>query len=319
MYRAVVTEVPPGSILGASVFNKDGRMLAQAGSRLNRGHLHQIANHGYRRIIVAERSADLPEFLRPSVRSNLLSTLRTAIDFLHDAWDADPHALPRPWGPDLALRRAVGEFVDSATATPRFPAPGPVRRGVNQWYDDAIAAASVAIALGSAFDLDDATMRRLAHGMLLRDVGMLALPADLLDGDDPLTPADRLRMHEHPVRAYHLLRGLDWGDETARLVVRQHHERHDGSGYPDGLSGLHSLTRTRRELLDDNLMLLVSDIAAVADVFAALLVDRPHRPPRRIAVVQQMLEAMAGHTLNAAVVQVLRERWRPIRELVLAA
>ncbi len=124
-------------------------MLAQAGARLNPGHLHQIANHDYRRITIAERSADLPEFLRPSVRSNLLSTLRTAIDFLHDASDA----------------------------------------------------ASVAIALGSAFGLDDATMRRLVHGMILRDVGMLALLANLLDGDDPLTPEDRLRMHEHPLRA----------------------------------------------------------------------------------------------------------------------
>ena len=83
----------------------------------------------------------------------------------------------------------------------------------------------MAIALGSAFGLHDATMRRLAHGMILRDVGMLALPANLLDGDDPLTAEDRLRMHEHPGRA-------------------------------------------------DTLMLLVSDIAAVADVFAA-----PRRPP----------------------------------------
>lgn len=136
------------------------------------------------------------------------------------------------------------------------------------------------------------------------------LAASLFDRDGRLLVQAGLAL-----RAYDLLGQLDRGDETARLIVRQHHERHDGSGYPDGLSGLHSVQRTRSEQLDRSLILLVSDIAAVADVFNALMVHRSHRPPRAPDLIKQMLTTMAGNKLSAAVVDALMERWVPPLEL----
>ncbi|MEE9278074.1 MAG: hypothetical protein V3V06_06645 [Dehalococcoidia bacterium] len=104
----------------------------------------------------------------------------------------------------------------------------------------------------------------------------------------------------------------------ARLVILQHHERLDGSGYPYGLTGLNTVQRSRREQWDEDITLAVSDIAAAADVFNALTRDRPDRssyPPEEIG---QMLHTMMGVSLNQEVVSALLDRWHPPVESPLA-
>ena len=234
------------------------------------------------------------------------------VEFLVDAWRretalkvGDAQRL------DLRLRRAVTSFVKEARAEHTLTLPGSVRVGGAQWLDDAINAAAVAVHLGNLFNCEDATLTRLAHAMLLRDVGMLSLDPDLIASPGPLSPEDWQEVHKHPIIAYKTLSQLDWLDETARLVVLQHHERHDGSGYPYGLSGLHTIERSRGESLDKDLTLLASEIAAVSDVFNALTVDRPHRPSRPPSMVRNILSGMAGITLNDEIVGALLEHWEP--------
>ena len=320
MRRLAITDVSPGAVLGASVFNEVGRPLVKAGVPLTDRLLNLVAARGYcRLVLLADGETLQPEFVPPEARAEVLEALIPSVDFLLAIWrnqtllrPHDAHHL------DRRLRSAVGTFAREERFGGALSVPGPVRRGPAQWLDDAVNAAAVAVCLGRAFTLDEATLHRLAHGMLLRDVAMLTLAPEVHDCPRELPPAARAAVREHPMRAYQLLAALEWMDESARLVVLQHHERHDGSGYPAGLSGLHRVQRTRSELLNDNLTLLVSDIAAVADVFNALTVDRAHRPCRPPTEVAGILRAMMGATLNEEVVRLLLESWRPPQEAAAA-
>ena len=175
-------------------------------------------------------------------------------------------------------------------------------------------AATVALYLGKRFNRDVATLARLAHGMMMRDVGMLDVPSELIEHGGPLDEEAWQAVRNHPVQAYDSLKTLGWMDEMSRLLVLQHHERHDGSGYPHGLGGLHRVSRMRMENLDQDVTLLVSDIAAMSDVFNALTVDRPYRHPHPPNKVRSMLREMAGTTLNEEIVEELLANWRPPRE-----
>jgi putative nucleotidyltransferase with HDIG domain len=105
---------------------------------------------------------------------------------------------------------------------------------------------------------------------LVHDVGKIGLPAGLLEKPGALTLDERRQMEKHPEIGEQILRKVDDYDEIAD-VVRSHHERIDGLGYPDGSSG------------DD--IPLLSRIIAVADAYNAMTSDRPYRDalPSRVA------------------------------------
>jgi len=98
---------------------------------------------------------------------------------------------------------------------------------------------------------------------------------------------------------------LEWGDPTVRLVVAQHHERRDGSGYPRGLRGADLHERGPGERFNRGLMIGPAEIAAACDVFVALQQPRPYRPPYEGAEIHQLFTAGSGQAFHPDVVSVL--------------
>lgn len=105
--------------------------------------------------------------------------------------------------------------------------------------------------------------QQLAHLCgLVHDIGKVGLPPGLLEKPGPLTQGERRLMEDHPVIGERILLNVDDYDEIAR-IVRHHHERVDGVGYPDGLRGVE--------------IPLISRIISVADAYNAMTSDRPYR------------------------------------------
>src|SRR5262245_3620546 len=154
----------------------------------------------------------------------------------------------------------------------------------------AVYARDIAARLG----LDD-TQQRLAHLCgLVHDVGKVGLAAGLLEKPGALTLEERRQMEQHPVIGERILRNVDNYGEIA-AIVRHHHERVDGLGYPDCLSG------------DD--IPLLSRVIAVADAYNAMTSDRPYRDamPSRVARLRlaQAVESQFDTTVVAAFEAVL--------------
>lgn len=124
---------------------------------------------------------------------------------------------------------------------------------------------------------------------LVHDIGKIGLPASLLLKDGPLNLEERRQMQEHPAIGEGILMKVDLYKDVAR-IVRHHHERFDGEGYPDGLAG------------ED--IPLVSRIIAVADAYNAMTSNRAYRDamPSRVARLRlaQAVESQFETTAVAA-------------------
>jgi putative two-component system response regulator len=141
--------------------------------------------------------------------------------------------------------------------------------------------AHYATALGTALDLPASDIDALYRGAFLHDIGKIGIPDRILLRKGKLSRRDYELMKQHPVIGDQLcatLRSLD----SVRPIVRHHHERLDGGGYPDGLRG------------DD--IPLLARVVSVVDVFDALTTDRPYRRALGAETAYKMLltEARSG-------------------------
>lgn len=126
----------------------------------------------------------------------------------------------------------------------------------------------------------------------MHDIGKLGVPADLLTMPRRLSDAEMALVRGHVEWGYRILRDIDFPWPVA-TVVRQHHERLDGSGYPLGIKG--------------DAILLESRVIAVADVVEAITSHRPYRPALGIDVAMEELDLGIGTLYDGAVVAACRQ------------
>jgi len=130
-------------------------------------------------------------------------------------------------------------------------------------YSHSLNVAVVSIIIGMALKLSHSSIQELAIGALIHDIGKMRVDKGILNKPDKLTPEEFEHMKQHSRLGYeYLLNNADIS-ENSKIATLYHHERMDGKGYPEGLSG-------------ENIP-LYSRIISVADVYDALTSDRPYR------------------------------------------
>jgi len=152
--------------------------------------------------------------------------------------------------------------------------------------------AAYGMELARATGVEVADSPQIEFGFLLHDVGKVGVPDAILFKSSALTEAEYALVRRHPVIGSEILRDVDFLGE-GKLVVRHHHERWDGRGYPDGLRG------------DD--IPLAARVFAVADALDALTTDRPYRPASTFADARTVVRAGAGTQFDPAVVAAYKE------------
>jgi HD-GYP domain-containing protein (c-di-GMP phosphodiesterase class II) len=143
---------------------------------------------------------------------------------------------------------------------------------------------------GVRMGLDRVELLELELAALLHDVGKLRVPREVLGKPGPLSESERRLMRNHPVWGAELVSGVP-GLQAVALIVRHHHERVDGTGYPSGLTGVRIPAASR--------------IMAVCDAYGAMTETRPYRAERLPHQALAELYRQAGSQFDPAVVEAL--------------
>jgi cyclic di-GMP phosphodiesterase len=143
--------------------------------------------------------------------------------------------------------------------------------------------ARLSLAIGRALYLPQPKLATLALAAAVHDIGKIAVPSSVLAKAGPLEPWERLVVQRHPAEGQRLLRPHVNSPELL-AIVRSHHERWDGNGYPDGLA--------------TEQIPLGARIVAVADAFTAMIEPRPYREPLSGHRARTELLAQAGRQFD---------------------
>ncbi|HYY64335.1 MAG TPA: HD domain-containing phosphohydrolase [Gaiellaceae bacterium] len=158
-----------------------------------------------------------------------------------------------------------------------------------------------AVELTKAVDPDLIDDQSTEYGFLLHDVGKIGIPDDILLKPGPLTQAERRRMETHTVLGEQMLRGVAFLHGEGLRVVRSHHERWDGTGYPDGIGGTDIPLGAR--------------IFAVADALDAMTSDRPYRKAMSWAAAGREILSESRRQFDPQVVEAFTARERSLRAI----
>jgi len=142
-------------------------------------------------------------------------------------------------------------------------------------------------AIAKRMQLDSRSVEAVRIAGLIHDVGKVAVPAEILSKPAPLSEGERLVLEQHPRAGYEVLKNVAFPWPIAQIVL-QHHERLDGSGYPNKICG-------------DEIM-LEARILAVADIIDAMQAHRPYRSALGRDLAVEEIKREAGRSLDSAVV-----------------
>ncbi len=296
--------------LGKPLYDRNGRVLLAAGVPLNARFIEALQARGYTSVYVRDGLADdvapadlISEEVRMVASSHLEALFTIVTKVSEHGEPRKPSSWPgETWRVIESLYRDVEDILDEVFASEAFDGMAAVKSHDSYTYEHSVETTVVGVMLGKRLGLQREDLRQLGLGCLLHDIGKRGVPTEVLNKPGPLTSQELAQVKEHPRIGFELIKSLDLDSPVPQHIAWQHHEKQDGTGYPRGLHGTNRVVRSIADLGVPGRIMLLAELAAVADVFSALASDRPFRPALPPEEVARTLRALAGSHLNREVV-----------------
>jgi len=186
----------------------------------------------------------------------------------------------------------------SASVTAMVAAMG-VRDPYTVEHENRVAA--IAVAIGREMGWNENRLQGIRLAAMVHDVGKIAIPSQILTKPSRLSAPEIALIREHPETGYSILKNVPFTWAVAEMV-RQHHEKLDGSGYPQGLKADQILSEAK--------------VLAVADMVEAMASDRPYRRSHGLEAALKQIESEAGTLLDPEAVRICAALFRDKRLVV---
>lgn len=189
-----------------------------------------------------------------------------------------------------AAKPVIDEVIDSVSSQPgTLVSLSRLKHKDDYTFMHSVAVCALMTALGIELDLDDAQIHEAATAGLLHDVGKMAVDHDVLNKPGKLTDAEFAEIKRHTTEGHRILIEAGNASEIVMDVARHHHERLDGKGYPDRLSG--------------DAISLYARMGTVCDVYDAISSDRPYKKAWEPSVALQNMAKWAPGAYDPLVFQ----------------
>ncbi len=312
-------DVRPGMVLGMSLQNQEGHTLLGPGMVLTTEYLGRLRELGYwaawiddedtrdisyeqaissaTRLATTRAVSETFNMTAQEVRNLKLASVDKVREVLQDRrfqehFDRAP-AVER-------LIHKVDTLVSEVLDRPVLTGLGAIRSHNSYTFEHCLDVTVTATLIGRLAGYDRDTLKKLAVGCMLHDIGNIFLDR-LFNRGTPLTSEDQNRLQEHTSLGYLFLRDNLRLGVLASHVAYQHHEWQDGSGYPRGLTGTNRITHGQ-EIHVPGRINPVGEIAAIANFHDTTSSTQPHRKALPPDQVWHLIRRLAGVRFNRELV-----------------
>jgi len=275
MRRVAVGLLKPGMVVARSIFDSEGKCLLGAGVTLTEYYIQRLKDLGIASVYIKDELFDsLGEIKEPISGKTRIETIKE-VKRNFQALEANRRINTRH------VKKVVDAILDDLMSNREVL----INLSDIRTYDDytfshscnvCVLSLLTAITLGYS----EPKLKELGIGALLHDIGKVQVSKELLNKRGELSPDEYAEIQKHAAYGFEILRAYDDIPLLSAHIAFQHHECWDGKGYPRGLN---------REQIHE-----YARIVAVADVYDALLADRPYRDAYSINQALAILNHMSG-------------------------
>ncbi|MCY6372087.1 HD-GYP domain-containing protein [Clostridium ganghwense] len=264
--------VKDGCYLGKTIFDNNGRVLLRDGVKLNNNIIKKIKSIGIFSIYINDEysNVEIEDIIKPEIRQKSIKVLKESFSSLEKYnFNINPSKCKNDILKERekyfnSISQIAEEILDELLSKKNVMINlVDIKSMDNYTYQHCVNVSVLSLVLGIQLQLKKSELLDLCIGALLHDIGKVLTPKEIINKEGPLTDEEFEIIKEHTTKGYEYLKGSLDISSTARVIVLQHHEKVNGTGYPEG--------RTEDRISR------FSRIVAIADVYDALTSDRPYR------------------------------------------
>ena len=295
-----IESIRENSLLGKSIYNSDGQILLRAGIVLTNSRIKRVKALNFFSLYIIDEysSGEIEDIIKPELRQKSISILKET--FCDIERIATVHKFEKRLMKDYtkkeqeyfnSINNIAEELLDNVLSNDNvLLSLVDIKSMDNYTYAHCVNVAIISIVLGISLNLSKRDLTHLCIGALIHDIGKSFIPREVIQKPSKLTTEEFEQIQNHPQYGYNFLGNFFNLSSYSKLIVLQHHERFDGLGYPNQISGA-----------DINYL---SRIVSIADVYDALTSDRPYKMAMCPSDALEYLMSNAGTAFDYEMVNV---------------
>lgn len=277
--RLVPTEcVRDNTFLAKTIYDDYGRPLLKKGTLLTERILKKLQQLQIYSIYIIDKYSDneIEDIIKPELRQKCIKSVKDSFHYVEKFYNDEVYSsLTAPKKNKLLkvqqniirdMQSIAEDLVENILSNKNILVNlVDIKTLDNYTYQHSVNVTIISIILGLALGLNKKSLSELALGALLHDIGKTFVPKEILLKPSPLTPEEFEYIKRHPYDGYNYINLSPCVPTASKLIILQHHERCNGTGYPDGLT--------------TNDINMLANIVSIADVYDALTSKRPYKEP----------------------------------------
>ncbi len=281
MLEVPVAELLPGDVLATDVFNAAGKILVIKNTIVSDNLIVGLKKNYIDSVFIYRDISEEHHSLSVSIKGIMMKEAEEIID----------NQILKYIKKDKNIKEIKTTILEILKSDRVISLLMPLRALGENLFRHSLSVGIYAVAVGKEMFFPQHRLFILGTAALLHDVGMREVPKDILLKNSPLTEEEKLIIQRHPWYGFEIVKGVEGFSAEIYNVILEHHERYDGTGYPNALPNekIHTMAK----------------IIAVCDVYDALTSDRPHRTKHKRTESIEYLLGAGNFYFNHEIVKAL--------------